>query len=123
MKTKKTTQSVILAISINAHSNKRNELLSACRMITNQTLQEKGCMSYRISQDIDNENLIYLEETWKHRSQLDEHIHSDLFRALVGSVKFLGKNHEIRINGFSGTERMGAVHSSNFIKEKNCEEV
>jgi len=27
-------------------------------------------------------------------------------------VKFLGKNHEVRINNFSGTERLGAVHSA-----------
>ena len=112
MKTIKTTQSVILALSVTAHSNKRNELLSAFRLITNQTLQEKGCLGCRLSRDIDNENLIYLEETWKHRSYLDDHIHSDIFSALVGSLEFLGKNHEIRINDFSGTEKLGAVRSA-----------
>lgn len=80
-------------------------------MINNQTLKEKGCLGCRLSQDVDNENLIYLEETWEHRSQLDAHLRSDLFSALIGSVEFLGENHEIRINDFSGTKGWEAVQS------------
>lgn len=111
MKTKKTKQNVILSISVNAHSAKRNELLSAFQMINSQTLKEKGCLGCRLSQDIDNENLIYLEETWEHRSQLDVHLRSDLFSALIGSVEFLGEKHEIHINDFSGTKGWEAVQS------------
>ena len=105
-------QTVILSISVNTYSNKRNELLSAFQMINNQTLQEKGCLGCRLSQDIADENLIYLEETWEHRSQLDEHLRSDIFSALIGSVEFLGENHEIRINDFSDTEGLEAVQSA-----------
>ncbi|MBA7713452.1 hypothetical protein ES703_122455 [subsurface metagenome] len=100
---------VILTISVNARSNKRNELLSACRLITDQTRQEKGCLGCRLSQDIDNENLINLEETWEHRSYLDEHFRSDIFSALLGAVKLLGETHEIRINDGSQTEGLEAV--------------
>ena len=105
-------QTVILSISVNAYSNKRNELLSVFQMINKQTLQKKGCLGCRLSQDIDDENLIYLEETWEHRSQLDEHLRSDIFSALIGSVEFLGENHEIRINDFSDTEGLEAVQSA-----------
>jgi len=98
---------VILTISVNAHSSKRSELLSACRLITDQTRQEKGCLGCRLSQDIDNENLINLEETWEHRSYLDEHFRSDIFSALLGAMKWLGRTYEIRING--GTQEEGRV--------------
>jgi len=100
---------VILTISVNARSNKRNELLSACRLITDQTRQEKGCLGCRVSQDIDNQNLINLEETWDHRSYLDEHFRSDVFSALLGAVKLLGETHEIRINGGNQKEGGDAV--------------
>ena len=100
---------VVLTISSNARSNKRNELLSACRLISDRTRQEKGCLDCRLSQDIDNENLIYLEETWERRSYLDEHFRSDIFSALLGAVKLLGKTHEIRINDGSQTEGKDAV--------------
>ena len=103
---------VILTISANARSNKRNEFLSACRLITDQTRQEKDCLGCRLSQDIDNENLINIEETWEHRSSLDEYFRSDIFSALLGAVKLLGETHEIRINDGSLTEGMEAVQAA-----------
>ena len=102
----------ILTISVNALSSKRNELLSACRLITDQTRQEKGCLGCRFYQDIDNEKLIYVEETWEHRSYLDEHFRSDIFSALLGAVKLLGEAHEIRINDGSQTEGLEAVQAA-----------
>ena len=103
---------VILTISVNAHPGKRNELLHSFRLITDQTRQEKGCLSCRLSQDIDNENVIDIEETWEHRSYLDEHFRSDIFSALLGAVKLLGETHEIRINDGSQSEGMAAVQAA-----------
>ena len=103
---------VILTISVNAQHNKRNELLSAFRSITDQTRQEEGCLDCRLSQDIDNENLIRLEETWEGRPYLDEHLRSDIFTALFGAIKLLGESHEIRINGGSQTEGIEAVQAA-----------
>ena len=100
---------VTLRISVKVKMNKRNELLSACRLISDRTRQEKGCLDCRLSQDIDNENLIYLGETWKRRSYLEEHFSSDVFSALLGAVKLLGETHEIRINDGSQTEGLEAV--------------
>ena len=100
---------VILTISVNARSNKRNELLSAFRLITGQIRREMDCLDCRLSQDIDNENVISIEETWEHRSSLDEHFRSDIFSTLLGAVKLLGKTHEIRINGSSQTEGLEVV--------------
>ena len=108
---------VILTISVNAHSSKRNELLSACRLITDQTRQEKGCLGCRLSQDIDNENFINIEETWERRSYLDEHFRSDTFSALLGAVKLLGETHEIRINDGSHDKGMAAVQAARANKE------
>jgi len=89
---------VILTISVNAPSSKRNEFLSACQLITDKTRQEKGCMGCSFSQDIDNENLINIEETWERRSYLDDHFRSDIFSALLGAVKLLSETHEIKIH-------------------------
>ena len=100
---------IILTISVNAQSGKRTELLSTCRLIIDQTRQEKGCLSCRLFQDINNENLINLEETWEHRSNLDDYFRSDIFSALLGAVKLLGETHEIRINDVSQTEGLEAV--------------
>jgi len=92
--------------------NKHNELLSACKLITDQVRQEKGCLGSRLSQDIDNENIIYLEETWEHRSYLDAHFCSDVFSALIGAIQLLGETHELCINDGTQTEGMEAVQTA-----------
>ena len=96
---------VILTISVNARSRKRNELLSACRSITDQTRLESGCKSSQLSQDSDNENIIALEQQWEQQPSLDNYFRSDHFSALLGAMKWLGRTYEIRING--GTQKEG----------------
>ncbi len=103
---------VILTISVTAQSSKRSELLTAFHLFTDKTGQEEGCLGCRLFQDIDNENLIHLEETWERRSYLDEHFRSDIFSALLGAAKLLGETHEIRINDGSQIEGMEAVEAA-----------
>ena len=104
---------VILTISVNARSSKRNELLSAFRLFSDVTSREKGCSGCRIFQDIDDENFITLEENWENRSHLDAYFCSDVFSALLGAMKLLGKHHGIRINGGTPEDGMTAVkHAS-----------
>jgi len=100
---------VILTISVNAHSSGRIELLSACRLITDQTRQESGCKSSQLSQDNDNENIIILEQQWEQRSFLNDYFRSDHLSALLGAMKWLGRTHEIRVNGGTQEEGRDAV--------------
>jgi quinol monooxygenase YgiN len=109
---KKGLSMVTLTISVSARANKRSELLSACKLITDQARQEKGCIGSRLSQDIDNENLIYLEETWGSRSYLDNHFCSDIFSALIGAIQLLGETHELCINDGTQTEGLEAVQTA-----------
>ncbi len=103
---------VILTISVNAQPSKRKELLSACRAIMDQTRQEKGCLGSSLSQDIDNEDIINIEETWEHRSYMEAQFRADIFSALLGAVKLLGDTQEFRINDGSQTEGLEAVQAA-----------
>ena len=98
-----------LRISIHARDEKRNELLSACRLITDQTRQETGCKDCKVSQDINNENFITLDQQWEQWPSLNNYFRSDHFIALVGAMKWLGMAYEIRINGGAPEEGMDAV--------------
>jgi quinol monooxygenase YgiN len=99
----------MLQISIQARDDKRNELLRTCRLITDQTRQETGCKSSRVSQDSDNENIITLEQQWEQQPTLDNYFRSDHFRALLGAMKWLGRTYEVRINGGTPEEGRDAV--------------
>ena len=115
-KRKKARPMVILTISVNACSSKRNELLSACRSLSDKTRQENECIGFSISQDIDNENSIHIEQTWERRSSLDAHFRSDIFSALLGAVKLLGESYVFRINDGSQIEGMQAVEAARLME-------
>lgn len=100
---------VVLTISVTAQSNMRRELLSACRLIVDQTNRQKGCLGCSIFQNIDDEKVIRIEVIWKHRSHLDDHLHSDIFSALLGAVELLGETHEVRITNGSQSKGMRAA--------------
>ncbi len=99
----------LLKISIHSRENKRKELLSTCRAITDQTRQETGCKSIRLSQDNGNENIITLEQQWEQRSFLNDYFRSDHFSVLLGAMKLLGRTYDIRINGNNQKEGRNTV--------------
>jgi quinol monooxygenase YgiN len=62
--------------------------------------------------EFDNENIIHIEQRWKHRSFMEDHLRSDLFSALIGAIQVLSQSYEIRINESSRTEGMEAVQAA-----------
>jgi len=112
---------VILSIIVNADSIKRRELLSTCRMVADRTRQEKGCLDFCLTLDFDNENIIHVEQRWKRRLFMENHLRSDLFSVLIGAIQILSQSHEIRITESSRTEGMEAVHAVQSKKDVNDE--
>ena len=108
---------VNLSIILNAESIKRRELMSTCRIIAEQTRQEKGCLDFCLMLEFDNENIIHIEQRWKHRSFMEDHLRSDLFSALIGAIQVLSQSYEIRINESSRTEGMEAVQAAQAKRE------
>ena len=86
--------------------------MSTCRIIAEQTRQEKGCLDFCLMLEFDNENIIHIEQRWKHRSFMEDHLRSDLFSALIGAIQMLSQSYEIRINESSRTEGMEAVQAA-----------
>jgi len=99
----------LLKISIHSRENKRKELLSTYRAITDQTRQKTGCKSSRLAQDNGNENIISLEQQWEQQPSLNNYFRSDYFSAVLGAMKLLGRTYEIRINGGTQEEGRDAV--------------
>lgn len=99
---------IILQASILAHDNKRNELMGACRLITDQTRNVKDCEKSNVYQDHANENIITVEQHWKQWPSMKNYFLSDHFTALLGAMKWLGMSYEIRIIGGTPNEGMDA---------------
>ena len=76
------------------------------------TGKESGCLSYAVSCDIANINVFNLLEEWQSREELDDHIRSERFRALLGTRSLLVKALDFQIHTISLSEGMAAVHAA-----------
>jgi quinol monooxygenase YgiN len=66
-------------------------------------------MSCNFYQDVENENIFSVIEAWKTQEELDSHLKSDMFSALIGTKSLLVESPEINIKAISYTAGMEAV--------------
>ncbi len=74
--------------------------------------KEKGCLSYNAFLSIEDENGINLVEERESREDLDNHLRSDRFGALLGARSLLNEPPEIRINSVSYASGMESVKAA-----------
>ncbi len=96
-------------ITINPHNRKQKELLYFCQVITDQARQKDGCSSSGVLLD---KNHIILDQQWEHFNLLEDYFRSDSFSALLGAIKFLGKNYEVTIDNGTGKQGMIMVETA-----------
>ena len=73
--------------------------------------KEKGCLSYDVFCDMEDNHVFSLIEEWKAREDLDRHIRSERFSVLLGTKSLLAKPSEINIHTVSHSEGMEIVNA------------
>ena len=102
---------IIVRITMVARPEKRKEVRQTLLSMIEPTLREKGCLSYQVFQDIEDENIFSLVKEWKTREDLDRHMRSDRFGVLLGTKILLNEQQNIQIHTISHSEGMEAVHA------------
>ena len=73
--------------------------------------KEKGCLSYEVLCDLEDNSVFSLIEEWKTREDLDRHIRSERFSVLLGTKSLLNKPLEMKIYTVSNSEGMELVNA------------
>jgi len=102
---------IIVKIMMNALPEKRKEVLQTLLSMIAAIRQEKGCRSYQGFQDIEDESVFSLIGEWENLEDLEYHIRSERFGALLGSNILLNENQEIQIHTVSHTEGSEIVNA------------
>jgi quinol monooxygenase YgiN len=101
---------------MNVLPEKQKEVLQTLLSLVGPSEKEKGCLSYGIYRDIDDNNVFNLISEWETREQLNRHMQSDRFSVLLGTKSFLKEPFKIQIFTVQDTEGMEAV---NTVRKKN----
>lgn len=102
---------IIVKITMRAFPEKRKELLQTLLSMTEAIRQEKGCRSYQVFQDIEDENAFSLVQEWETREDLEYHMRSDRFAVLLGTKILLNKHYNIQLHTVLHTEEKEIVNA------------
>jgi len=91
------------SIKLTAPPAKLREILQAVGAMLGPIRLEQGCISCHCYVDIESENSIYIKEEWETRDDLGAHMRSVHFGILLGALKMLTEEPEIRFNSIIST--------------------
>ena len=102
---------IIVKISMKALVVKRTEIIQTLLSMIEPSRKEKGCLSYEVFCDLEDNSVFSLTEEWKTREDLDRHIRSERFSVLLGTKSLLNKPLEMKIYTVSNSEGMELVNA------------
>jgi len=90
-------------IKMTVPAEKRKEVLQTIKAILGPIRREHGCIGCNCYVDVENESLLFIEEEWKTREDLENHLRSDHFSVLNGAMRLLRVEPDIRFNTIAST--------------------
>ena len=90
---------------------KRTEMMQTLFSMIEPGGKEKGCLSYDVFCDLEDNHVFSLIEEWETREALDHHIRSERFSVLLGTKSLLARPSEINIHTVSDSEGVEVVNA------------
>ena len=91
MNASKPKDAVVSTASISVRPENRKELCLTVASLLNPIRREPGCVGYRFYGEAGDENSFLLMGEWENREALNQHLESQNFAVLIGSITLLAK--------------------------------
>ena len=88
---------------------RRSDFLETMRGMLEPVRVERGCLSYRLYEDVEDRNTFALVEEWKTQEELERHILTDNHRRLLALIDLLSEQPDLRFNTVSHTAGMELI--------------
>jgi quinol monooxygenase YgiN len=89
--------------------DKRKEVLQTVKAILGPIRRERGCISCNCYVDVEDERIFFIDEEWKTKEDLENHLRSDHFSVLNGAMGLLRVEPDIRFNTIASTAGLEAI--------------
>jgi len=100
------TNMIIVTLRMTVRPDKRHDFMESIRGMLGPTRIERGCISYCLYEDIENNNTFTLVEEWETRDDLEKHVRTDNYRRLLELMDLLSEPYELRFSTVSQTAEM-----------------
>src|SRR5512143_1439503 len=102
---------ILVTLKMIVRPERRSDLLDTMRGILEPSRVERGCLSYRLYQEVQDENAFVLVEEWKTQKDLESHIRTDNQRQLLALMDLLSEQYEVKFNAVSHTSGMELIEN------------
>ena len=99
-------------IKMTVPAEKRKEVLQTVKAILGPIRLERGCISCNCYVDVEDERVLFIEEEWRTREDLENHLRSDHFSVLNGAMRLLRVEPNIRFNTIASTAGLEEVKAA-----------
>ena len=100
---------IVTSTKISVKPENRKEFLQTLHSLIGRIRDGKGCVSYNLYRDVENENDFVIVEEWETQADLDNHLRSDRFGVLLGALSLSSETPEIRFNTLAQTAGIEAL--------------
>jgi quinol monooxygenase YgiN len=84
----------LITIRMNVLPEKRLELSQTIASLSSNIMMEKGCQRCDFCQSVEDENKFFLHEEWDTQENLENHLKSDNFKVIRGTMNLLQEPYE-----------------------------
>jgi quinol monooxygenase YgiN len=86
-------------VTLKLHGKPENviEITQTLNAIANKLKKVEGCADVQVYKVLNDENILFFAEEWEKQVNLEKHMKSDLFAALLGTKGLLVKPAEVRL--------------------------
>lgn len=100
---------ILVTLRMLVRPDSRSDLLETMRGMLEPARVERGCLSYRLYEDVENRNAFVLLEEWATQEDIESHIRTDNQRRLLALTDLLSEQPEWRFNTVSHTTGMDLI--------------
>ena len=109
MKRIETSRPIMSAARITVRPEHRRELCLTISALLDRIRHEKGCRTYNFYGEVEDQNSLILIGEWDTLTAWENHLKSDAFAVLIGSVKLLGTGSNLDFSVLSPVLRNEAL--------------
>ena len=102
---------ILSTLKMIVQPERRSDLLETMRGMLEPARVERGCLSYRLYEDVEDRNAFVLLEEWATQEDLERHISKDNQRRLLALMDLLSEQPELRFNTVSHTAGMDLIEN------------
>jgi quinol monooxygenase YgiN len=107
---------VLANIRMKISPQRRDEALRILRSTAEGNRIQPGCLSCRIYEDLQEDNVILIEEFWRSEEELDQHLRSEEYRKLLLIMEMAIQQPEVRfscVSNATGIETIEKARTKN----------